>query len=42
MLDMLSEADMLGCKAMDTPMDSKLKLFLDYGEPWKTKDGIGD
>jgi len=26
MLDMLSEADLLGCKATDTPMETNVKL----------------
>jgi len=32
MLDMLSEAGMLGCKAADTPMDPNLKLLPGQGE----------
>jgi len=32
MLDMLSEAGMLGCKAADTPMDPNLKLLPGQGK----------
>jgi len=31
-LDILSEAGMLGFKTVDTPMDPNLKLLLDQGE----------
>jgi len=40
-LDMLSEADMIECKAVDTLIDPNFKLLSDQGSSWKNQ-GIRD
>ena len=42
MFDLLSEAGMLGCRSIDSPMDVNTKLLPDRGSFLRILDSTGD